>query len=174
MHVLDIATSEAFPAPLTDGVRESVIETIGTICGAEPIFSGSGQDTIPCDGIVGVISLVGDVAWSLRLGFPKETAINLAARFAGFEIPYDSSDMVDVVGELDNVLAGDVAARFEMLGVRAGLSLPTVARGRDLEFPLPEGQHAIRMSFSLPEIGDFWLTMVSARPSLFRGRRNGA
>lgn len=82
--------------------------------------------------IVALISLVGDLEWTLMLALPKATAESLAARFAGFAIPFDSPDMGDAIGELTNILGGEVKARLDQAGVRADISLPSVMRGQNI------------------------------------------
>src|SRR5207244_10134077 len=112
-----------------------------------------------CDGVVGIISFMGGLSWSLMLGLPRETATALALAFAGFEIPFDSADMGDVVGELANVLAGGVSARLDTAGVAAQMSLPTVARGSDVELLLPGGLPSQRLPFASAR-GQFWVKVV--------------
>ncbi len=146
-------------ATLADAVQLAAASTFGAISGAEPAFLGPAIDR-PCNGLVGVISYIGDIAWSLRLGLPRETAVPLALKFAGFDIDYDSDDMSDVVGELANVLAGDVVAQLQQHGIDAQMSLPAVVRGTDLSLPLPDGQSAARLWFASEE-GHFWLTIVT-------------
>lgn len=140
---------------LVECVEQTVMSTFEMICGEEPNRLGRSEDNSQCDGMTGIISLVGDVSWSLLLCLPRETSVAMASKFAGFEIPFDSSDMGDVVGELANVLAGDAAARLEAQGIKVNLSLPTVARGKEIDFMLPAGIACTRLDFSSVE-GLFW------------------
>jgi chemotaxis protein CheX len=146
-----------------ESLKEAVVTTFGAISGADAIYEGE-DNSAPCEGAVGIISVVGGVAWSLVLGFPRDTAVALSMKFAGFEIPYDSADMGDVVGELANVLAGDVVARLDVMGVKVDMSLPTVARGTDVNLMLPGALSSLRLRFSIPE-GCFWLGLAIGRPS---------
>ncbi len=147
-----------------EGLKAAMASTFGAISGAEPVLLGESIESTPCEGAIGIISVVGGVAWSLSLGFPRETAIALAQKFAGFEIEFESADMGDVVGELANVLAGDVVAQLDMMGVRVSMSLPTVARGSDINIMLPGALSSLRMCYSLPE-GQFWLGLAVGRPT---------
>jgi len=150
-------------------VKESVISTFGTICGTEPVYQDGGENRLACDGVVGIISIVGNVAWTLMLGLPRDTATSLALKFAGFEIPFDSPDMGDVVGEMANVVAGDLIARLDCLGIAAKMSLPTVARGHDIEMLMPGGLVPVKMRFASPE-GSFWLKLATAETGQQTGR----
>lgn len=159
------STDEVVPldAP-RQGVRDAVIATLTAACGVEPHYDGSDHETCPCDGIAGIVSLVGDVDWSLMLTLPTDSAADLAQRFAGFEIEYDSEDMTDLVGEIANVIAGDVVARLEAVGVRTNLSLPMVVRGEHLNLMLPAGHPRLHMRFT-SDCGPFYLILGSRKQS---------
>lgn len=161
-----IATiAEAVPLDASrQGVRDAVVATIAASCGVEPHYDGNDMETCPCDGIAGIISLVGDVDWSLMLTLPAESAVDLAQCFAGFDIAYDSEDMTDLVGEIANVIAGDVVARLEAVGVRTNLSLPMVVRGDHLNLMLPAGHPRLHMRFS-SDCGPFYLILGERKQS---------
>ena len=142
-------------------VKAAALDTFTNI-GVEPQFVYKGEEDAPCDGVVGIISIVGDVAWSLMVGVPRESAESLTVAFTGFEVAYDSADMGDVVGELANVLAGFVVNHLEGIGVSASLSLPTVVRGSHVEMMIPEGQPAARLNFDSTR-GKFWIKVAVAR-----------
>ncbi len=145
-------------------LKDSVITTFSSICGLEPVCnSENANGAAHCDGIVGIISIVGeDSALSLMLGFPRDSATAMAMQFAGFEIPFDSSDMGDVIGELANVLAGDAVARLQNIGMNVEMSLPTVVRGSNVELLMPGDLPSSRIQFELPDC-QFWLKIVSSK-----------
>ncbi|MDZ7260510.1 MAG: chemotaxis protein CheX [candidate division KSB1 bacterium] len=165
----DSVKDKSFSASQLLCVKQAVLATFATICGVEPSYQGTGEDGAPTHAGVGIISIVGDVAWSLMLGLPRDTATALALKFAGFEIDYDSADMADVVGELANIVAGDAIARLASIGVRAEISVPTVVRGSDLELLVPVRLPSMRMRFASPE-GEFWLKLASSRHDLSRNQ----
>jgi CheY-specific phosphatase CheX len=143
-------------------LKEAVSTTMGAICGSLPEFAGEIPGDAPCEGVLGIVAIVGDLSWSLTLGLPRSTAEAVALRFCGFEIPFDSSDMTDLVGELANILAGDVVARLDAIGIRAQMSLPTVARGKDLDFARPRALTISRMRFATPQ-GETWVGIAVGR-----------
>lgn len=138
--------------------KDSVLTTLSSACSTEACYAGNDNETCPYDGIAGIISLVGDISWSLMWTFPQQVATQLAVRFAGFDIDYGSDDMTDVVGELANVLAGEALARLDALGVKATMGLPMVVRGTNLNLMLPDGTPRIHMRFSCDE-GPFYLIL---------------
>lgn len=161
-----------FPEVIADAVREAVVATLDRICSEKPILRANGDQEISCASVVGIISFVGDFSWSLALVLPQETAPALALQFAGFEVPFDSPDMGDVVGELANVLAGDVVARLEGKRITAQMTLPTVARGHDMETILLKGTSAMRMTFASGN-GPLRFKLAAVQPTKLNARRSG-
>lgn len=153
--------AEAAPAHI-EVLRASVRTTFSAICGDDPVFGESCADSDP-SGLIGIIAVIGDVSWSVSMGFPPATAEALASRFAGFDIPFDSPDMGDVIGELANVLAGDLVAKLEGIGIGVKMSLPTVARGREVETLQPGTVQAFRLGFTTPQ-GAGWIGLSIAAP----------
>jgi chemotaxis protein CheX len=134
-----------------DLLKASTAATFRSICGVEPRLDDPVDGNIEAHGVEAVIALVGNVSWSLSLAFPSATAEEVARKFSGFEIPFDSADMIDVIGELANVLAGDVAARMDSRGVKVKLSMPSVVRGDALDLTQPSAVESVRLRFLLPQ-----------------------
>lgn len=124
---------------------------------------GQARDDPPA-AITATISFFGDPVWSLVLGLPAQTAVAVADRFMGFDVPFDSPGMADLIGEVVNVMAGEVTNR---LG--APMSLPTVLRGAAGAGPDAGGE---RLAFSTPA-GPFWLDLVPADAAATGTRRSG-
>jgi CheY-specific phosphatase CheX len=160
---MSISTS-SIPESLSTLVKQSVGATVESLCGAQATYRVDGHPDAPCDGLCGIISFMGDFAWSFMLALPRQTAIDLTVAFTGFELEFDSIDMSDAVGELANILGGDMNARLEALGAKMAMSLPTVARGHDIQLLLPHDVPCERVSFVSPA-GEFWLKVAMARPA---------
>jgi chemotaxis protein CheX len=105
--------------------------------------------------ILSVISIIGDVEWSLFMGLPKTTATAVAAKFAGFDIPFDSPDMGDAIGELTNILAGQTKAMLDRRGVKAEIGLPSVMRADNLQVIAGKNTVTAKICFDSP-LGRFW------------------
>lgn len=75
----------------------------------------------------GIISFSGNIVGTVVLSCKKDTAIKLVERFAGSEVPPDTSDFADALGELTNMITG--AAKKD-LGAAASISVPTVIMGK--------------------------------------------
>lgn len=146
-----------------DVLRSSVTAVFSMFCGEEPSFLGLGNDGAS-GSVIGIIAMVGDVSWSLAVGFSNNTAEAMARQFAGMDIPFDSPDMSDVVGELANVLAGDVVARLDERGVKVGMSIPTVALGKDMNLAQPGAVSSLQIRFGSPQ-GEFVVGLTVGRSS---------
>ena len=160
------------PSVLTDVSRDSILSIFNTIFGAEPKFDGKDNEGKVGEGVVGIISFMGDVNYIIMLALPKDSAIAMASKFCGFDIDYDSPDMSDVVGELANVLAGDIVARMSKEELKVTMSLPTIMRGHDVEPLLPRGLPLEKLSFSMAE-GNFMLKVAGAKSGDLVGRKPG-
>ena len=172
MSGLQCAVDGKFPTVISETVKDAAINTFASILGAAPSYLADGREEAPCAGVVGVLSFAGELPWSFALVLPEPTAALMAKKFAGFDIPFDSPDMGDVVGELANVLAGDIAAKLDARGFKAHMSLPMVTRGHEVELLQASGQKSTRMGFASSE-GTFWFKLVTAKQGQHLGRRPG-
>ena len=128
------------PQFLIDVTNRSIVQTFEKMFGATSVESPEIESS-EVEGVVGLISFVGDVTWSLAMMFPQKAAVDLAYKFASFEIEYEGPDMGDVVGEIVNVLAGVICGELGNQGIHSQMSLPTVTRGKHVELLL--GGHLI-------------------------------
>lgn len=160
-----------FPPVVFDCVKAAVESTLGSILGTPPSYSGDSSLDLSCDGVIGIISFIGEMPWTFTVVLPHHTAPVLIGKFVGFEIPFDSPDMGDAVGELANVIAGEIVARLDSKRIKAQMSLPMVARGV-VELLVPGGLPSARMGFTSTE-GPLWFNLAAAKPGNLVGRRPG-
>lgn len=151
---------KSIPEEIVELVQESAVNTFASICGDEPSLVSSDEESGPMNGIIGNIAVFNpDHTLSLMLALPKETAVAISEVFIGMELPFESDDMGDLIGEISNILAGDVAANIEKVGFRGQSSLPTATRGSDLTLFMPSKPPTKKMKFSGSK-GEFWLNMA--------------
>lgn len=173
LAVRSAPASNQFPTPIAEVVEQAVDSVFTSICGQKPKCQRDADGARPWSGVLGTISFLGDPAWTMSLMLPEAMAPQLVERFAGFSIPYDSLDMGDVVGELANVLAGDIVARCEARRIEVQMSLPMVARGHDIEMLSPKGLPDVRLVCEVGE-GRFWVKLAAAKHEALPGRRPGS
>lgn len=152
--------SEPVPPDLVKAVHESFLSSFSSIfgplcpCGEDKV-NGAGLS-----GIISVISFVGTFPWTLILALPQSTAEAMVEKFAGFEISFDSEDMIDAVGELINIVAGAASGQAETYGIISRMSLPSVARG-SLQMRLPSDAPRHRLHYEAAQ-GPFRVKIVTA------------
>jgi chemotaxis protein CheX len=150
---------------------EALSATYASICGAAP---DPVDDWTPSsEQVVGLISLVGTPPLSLLISLPKDTAVAVSEKFAGFEFEFDSEDMNDLVGELANIIAGDAKSRLLKIGIETTLSLPTVVSGRDVKFNFHEQSGEYRFAYQAEE-GPFGFQVVVANAGDLKTRMPGS
>ncbi len=143
-------------------VIEASVSVLQSMCDAAvtPCNAKSGGRSPDEDAVAAVISLVGDLEWSLWLEFPRQTAMGVARAFAGIEVPFESDEMGDATGELLNMIAGDVKTKLSRHGLMTTLSLPSVIRGRQLcilaQSDQPSEQSRLKLRW-----GEAWLGVAT-------------
>ena len=87
------------------------------------------KEPFPSYGISGVIGLSGDAQGSIALCYSKEVAISTVSKMLGCEIHENSPDLIDAIGEIANIIAGN--AKSELSRFNLAISLPNVIIGKD-------------------------------------------
>lgn len=157
------AAGDGIPSVLLEQTEKSVIDSFNKICGDVSALTSDETDFTHGMKIDGIISFVGDLTFSMILVLPHATAEAMSMKFAGFEIPFDSEDMGDVVGELTNVLAGVLCGHLEAAGIKAQMSLPTITRGSDFEQLMSENLLQQQMYF-ISSGSHFMIKLIMAKP----------
>jgi len=173
MPSFEFTTKTTVPEELASCVKVSVSSVFHKAFGYFPSFQDDDEETHKIgDGVVGIVSFIGDITWLMMLGFPKDCATGLVTKFTGFELDYDSPDMGDVVGEMANVLGGDIVARLREGSVKVAMSLPTVIRGSNVEPLLPHGVPSKKLVVTVPE-GILMIKIVGSKAGTSYGQLPG-
>lgn len=154
------AQQAAVKPELIDCMKRSFAQSFSAACNEKLLYAGDEPHGAPFEGAVGVITLSGDINWGLVLGFPTSCVPGIAQVFAGFEVDYGSSDVVDLVGELANVFVGNFGTRLARTGVKTDLGLPRVLRVPQDQMPTPGRVQLPRVRFKFSK-GIFW-AMIGA------------
>jgi len=143
-------------------VPESLAETLASMCGIEIESVDERQVSKTAGGgtIIAIISLVGDIEWLVSVGLARAAAVGIVEKFAGMEVPFESDDMGDAVGELVNVLAGEITARLDQRGVRVQMSLPSVVRGDEME-PVRSSESTVVITHFHSPYGRLWCELTA-------------
>ena len=110
--------------------------------------------------ISGIIGLTGEARGAVVISMKKELAIRLTTILTGTEHKDFDDDVVDAVGEIINIIAGNVKQELED-SFRLIISLPTIVRGKEHSINWPNNQaRVICIPFSIPPADNFSLSVA--------------
>ncbi|MDR0402589.1 MAG: chemotaxis protein CheX [Treponema sp.] len=110
--------------------------------------------------VSGIIALTGEVRGLISISMKSHTAARLARLLMGDEASYTDADVVDAVGEIVNIIAGNVKKKLEDM-FRIIISLPTVVRGKAHAVVLPEERtRLLCIPFTVFDADTIWLTLA--------------
>ena len=89
--------------------------------------------------ISGIIGLTGEARGAVVISMREELAISLTAVLTGKTHKKLDDDVVDAVGEIINIIAGNVKQELEEI-YRLVISLPTIVRGKEHSINWPDNQ----------------------------------
>lgn len=96
--------------------------------------------------VSGVIGLTGPTAGTMLISLSRESAIGVCEAMLGTRPESLDSDVVDAVGEVANMIAGNAKANMADSGMR--LSLPNVVMGVNHSISFPSDTVTITIPFS--------------------------
>jgi len=102
---------------------EHVLRTTGAVeltTTEEPFSASSGNL------VISMISIFGEINWTISIGYEDTAAVGVASRLASTDIPFDSEDLGDAIGEITNMVAGEIKRDLLNRGLQVQISLPTV------------------------------------------------
>ncbi len=137
---------------------EAVTHTFTTMAAMTPtrdrvFLKGDGEETY---GVSGIIGLGGEATGAVVLNFPEAVAIRVVSKFVGEDFTSITAGVVDGVGELTNIIAGDAKNRLVQKGYKFEIGLPKIVTGRSYITAQNKSVPCLVVSFA-SEIGKFCL-----------------
>jgi len=114
------------------------------------------RDGQPDWDISGIIGIAGDSKGVVVISFTAELAAEATSKLVGKQVEEDDPDIVDVVGELVNIVAGNAKKGLEQY--RLSISLPSIVRGPDHQIAWPSETPIVGIPFKT-ETGRFHLSV---------------
>jgi chemotaxis protein CheX len=111
---------------------EATIHTFQTMCAVTPVPIASSSKAMARRYMASAASS----AWAAKppgavvLNFPEQVAVRTVSKFIGEEITSITAGVVDGVGELTNIIAGDAKNRLIQKGYKFEIGLPKIVTGR--------------------------------------------
>ncbi|HOG63821.1 MAG TPA: chemotaxis protein CheX [Spirochaetota bacterium] len=112
--------------------------------------------------ISGIIGLSGETTGAVVLSFTKLCALKSVSAFSGMEIKIFDQTVVDAIGELINIIAGN--AKKDLTDFKLNISLPSVVTGHSHRLNWPTGVPVIMIPFT-SELGEFSISVSLREPS---------
>lgn len=106
------------------------------------------------DSISGVIGLAGTHKGVLAIHLPNPVAMAITGSFLGMEVTEMGEDVEDAVGELANMLGGNVKTILSEKGRDIELSMPSTISGKAYNFQPTKEVEKVSINFSC-EVGKF-------------------
>lgn len=118
------------------------------------------KDTTAEWDISAIIGLTGEARGAVVISMKQDLAIKLTTILTGLEYTKFDDDVVDAVGEIINIITGNVKQDLEE-SFRLVISLPTIVTGKGHSINWPDSQtRIICIPFTIPENGDFSLSVA--------------
>jgi len=110
------------------------------------------EDKYRLDDVSALIGLAGETTGAVVLSFSHDTALKVVSRMEGKNYQFLGAEVLDGVGELVNIIAGN--AKKDLTDFRISISLPGVITGNNYQIRWPSGIPVICIPFE-SEIGRF-------------------
>ena len=142
------------------GIEETIIDATKDIfsnmvmLGATPGTSFERADEPLIDSVSGMISLEGKYNGLLAIHLPTSSALEVGGSFIDLDLEEVDADVLDAIGELANMLAGNIKATLDPAGSDIQLSIPSTLHGAEYMVEKIAGASSICIPFYLDN-GDF-------------------
>ncbi len=146
-------------------VRGAVCEVFSTMLQLEAIadeIDDASPPPINITGVSGQVSFTGKMKGSLYQNFSEKLAKMCACRILGSETLPDM-EVNDVVGELTNMVTGNLKSKMADKGFNCTLSIPTVIRGTSISIDSHDASISLHNLFRITELNEILIVQVFAR-----------
>ena len=130
-----------------------------TVSAGKPFVRKDPQNLAEVSALIG---LAGETTGAVVLSFSRESALKAVSEFAGKEYRMLGAEVLDGVGEMVNIIAGN--AKKDLTDFRIEISLPGVITGGSYKIHWPEGVPVVTIPFT-SDLGEFTVN-VSLRDAV--------
>lgn len=149
---------------INDKVIESTIEIFTGMVMMEISVAGEPLATLGSleDSITGMVGLAGIHKGVLAVHFPKQVALDVTSSFLGMEVEEINADVQDAIGEIANMLGGNLKTILSDRGKDIMLSLPSTISGSQYSFTSQAEVDQVILPFLTPS-GMFYVEVELER-----------
>lgn len=137
---------------INDKIIESTIEIFTGMVMMEISVAGEPLTTLgPLkNSITGMVGLAGVHKGVLAVHFPKQVALDVTSSFLGMEVDEINADVQDAIGEIANMLGGNLKTILSDRGKDIMLSLPSTISGDQYSFTSQAEVDQVILPFQAP------------------------
>jgi len=125
------------PADIVAAIKSATVEVFATMLNmqleAGPMLTEKSVAAAPASGVVSLVGLAGSWAGTGSIACTGAFACKMASSFLLAEYDAMNDDVLDAVGEISNMIVGNVKTILEEKVGQMGLSTPTVIFGRNFQ-----------------------------------------
>lgn len=149
-------------------LREKIIESVKEIFTTMVMMDISDLDekaelaATQKNSITGLIGMAGSVKGIIAIHLPNEVAFAITGSFLGMDVTEINEDVEDAIGEIANMIGGNVKAILSGNGSDIDLSLPSTISGSDYDLQTVKNAERTTVKFK-SESGDFFVEMQLER-----------
>ena len=101
------------------------------------------------DSISGIIGLAGNIKGLLAIHLPTQVALAVTTAFLGMDVEEIDDDVRDAIGELANMLGGNLKSAIDPKGSEIQLSMPSCVSGEEYSIDCIADADEISVPFDL-------------------------
>jgi chemotaxis protein CheX len=137
---------------ISDKIIESVVEIFTGMVMMEISVAGEPVTNLGRlqQSITGMVGLAGTHKGVLAVHFPNQVAMDVTGSFLGMEVDEINADVQDAVGEIANMLGGNLKTILSDRGKDIQLSLPSTISGDEYSFSSQAEVDQIILPFKAP------------------------
>lgn len=137
---------------ISDKLIESTIEIFTGMVMMDVSVAGAAMQKIgPLkQSITGMVGLAGTHKGVLAVHFPKHIALDVTSSFLGMDVAEINEDVQDAIGEIANMLGGNLKTILSDRGRDIQLSLPSTISGDEYAFSSQADAEQIILPFQAP------------------------
>lgn len=151
-----------------DFTQKAVVAVYQTMLSlkAEPVEYSEGSE-MPAgnvSGMVGSVSFAGKITGSLYMSYSESLACKLTERLLGLKpSSWSQPEVADLIGEITNMVSGDMKRRTAELGYNGLLTPPYIMQGEGLVVESKDAPISAYNLFRIPELNEELRVRVFAK-----------
>ncbi len=130
---------------------------------AQEIQEDAAHPPLEMNGVSGGVSFTGKMTGILYLNLTDNLAKVAANRILGDDPSRSNDEVNDVVGELTNMVTGNLKSKMADRGFNCVLSIPTVIRGLKISIDSLQPSVTLTNTFTVPEVNETLHISIFAR-----------